>query len=249
MAITRERALEAAVRLVGEQGVRALTHARVDDRGRAYPRDRPRTGSAPAMRSSRGSSPGWPKSSAPNSPQAAPRGSRRPTSWSTPSRDSSPYRPDRSPAEPEPAMRSSWRPTATRSCWHRSQQRALYVDWTAALLADIGAAHPAEAARTLMATGEGLVLHHLTIDPDAEDPPRDRARGARVPRLNPLRPGCRPRAYRCRPADPGVHAVTAEDQSLDLLLHIPHIHVHSPDHAAVVHPERDELPRVDDRRG
>lgn len=30
MAITRERALEAAVRLVGEQGVRALTHARVD---------------------------------------------------------------------------------------------------------------------------------------------------------------------------------------------------------------------------
>ena len=30
MAITRERALEAAVRLVGEQGVRALTHVRVD---------------------------------------------------------------------------------------------------------------------------------------------------------------------------------------------------------------------------
>jgi DNA-binding transcriptional regulator YbjK len=30
MAETRERALEAAVRLVGEQGVRALTHARVD---------------------------------------------------------------------------------------------------------------------------------------------------------------------------------------------------------------------------
>ncbi|VXB95879.1 TetR family transcriptional regulator [Microbacterium sp. 8M] len=30
MATTRERALEAAVRLVGEQGVRALTHARVD---------------------------------------------------------------------------------------------------------------------------------------------------------------------------------------------------------------------------
>lgn len=30
MANTRDRALEAAVRLVGEQGVRALTHARVD---------------------------------------------------------------------------------------------------------------------------------------------------------------------------------------------------------------------------
>ena len=32
MAITRERALEAAVQLVGEQGIRALTHARVDER-------------------------------------------------------------------------------------------------------------------------------------------------------------------------------------------------------------------------
>src|SRR6478752_9627953 len=32
MALTRERALEAAVQLVGEEGVRALTHARVDER-------------------------------------------------------------------------------------------------------------------------------------------------------------------------------------------------------------------------
>jgi hypothetical protein len=48
------------------------------------------------------------------------------------------------------------------------RQRAAYVDWTAALLAGIGAAQPAAAARTLMATGEGLVLHRLTIDPDAE---------------------------------------------------------------------------------
>ena len=31
MAATRDRALEAAVRLVGEQGIRALTHARVDE--------------------------------------------------------------------------------------------------------------------------------------------------------------------------------------------------------------------------
>ena len=31
-ATTRERALEAAVELLGSQGVRALSHARVDDR-------------------------------------------------------------------------------------------------------------------------------------------------------------------------------------------------------------------------
>ena len=32
MASTRDRALDAAVELVGEQGIRALTHARVDER-------------------------------------------------------------------------------------------------------------------------------------------------------------------------------------------------------------------------
>jgi DNA-binding transcriptional regulator YbjK len=33
MAATRERALEAAVELLGTEGVRALSHARVDARG------------------------------------------------------------------------------------------------------------------------------------------------------------------------------------------------------------------------
>ena len=32
MATTKERALDAALALVGEQGIRALTHARVDER-------------------------------------------------------------------------------------------------------------------------------------------------------------------------------------------------------------------------
>ena len=32
MASTRERALDAALALVGKQGIRALTHARVDER-------------------------------------------------------------------------------------------------------------------------------------------------------------------------------------------------------------------------
>jgi len=48
------------------------------------------------------------------------------------------------------------------------KQRALYVECTAGLLAGIGAAHPAEAARTIMAAGDGLVFHRLTIDPEAD---------------------------------------------------------------------------------
>ena len=48
------------------------------------------------------------------------------------------------------------------------QQRALYVEWTTALLRGIGAVHPTEAVRTLMAAGDGLIFHRLTIDPDAD---------------------------------------------------------------------------------
>ena len=47
-------------------------------------------------------------------------------------------------------------------------QRAAYVEWTASLLAHVGAAHPADAVRTLMAASEGLILHRLSVDPDAE---------------------------------------------------------------------------------
>ncbi len=47
-------------------------------------------------------------------------------------------------------------------------QRRLYVEWTAALLRGVGAPAPDQAARALMAAGEGLVFHRLTVDPDAE---------------------------------------------------------------------------------
>jgi hypothetical protein len=47
-------------------------------------------------------------------------------------------------------------------------QRRLYVEWTTALLARVGASAPDQAARALMAAGEGLVFHRLTVDPDAE---------------------------------------------------------------------------------
>jgi hypothetical protein len=48
------------------------------------------------------------------------------------------------------------------------RQRAIFTDWTAGLLRDVGARHPDEAARTLLASGNGLVFHRLTVEPDAE---------------------------------------------------------------------------------
>lgn len=48
------------------------------------------------------------------------------------------------------------------------RQRAIFVHWMSGLLRDAGARHPDEAARTLLAAGNGLVFHRLTVDPDAE---------------------------------------------------------------------------------
>ncbi|MET0828733.1 MAG: TetR family transcriptional regulator, partial [Microbacterium sp.] len=47
-------------------------------------------------------------------------------------------------------------------------QRAVFVAFTVNLLAAVGARSPEAAARTLMAASDGLVLHRVTIDPDAE---------------------------------------------------------------------------------
>jgi hypothetical protein len=47
-------------------------------------------------------------------------------------------------------------------------QRAVFVAFTIDLLTAVGARSPEAAARTLMAAGDGLVLHRITIDPDAE---------------------------------------------------------------------------------
>ena len=46
-------------------------------------------------------------------------------------------------------------------------QRRAYVEWTTALLARVGARSPVDAARSLMAAADGLVLHRVTVDPDA----------------------------------------------------------------------------------
>jgi len=168
MAITRERALEAALELLGEQGIRGLTHARVDVRA-GLPRGSTsnwfRTRDAlfagvitwlAEVERSEFAAGGAPQITTPDELVDALSGfiavQTGPLAGRTRARYALFLEGNSDPELLAPLL----------------QQRALYVDWTAALLAGIGATHPAEAARTLMATGEGLVLHRLTIDPDAE---------------------------------------------------------------------------------
>ncbi|ARU50975.1 TetR family transcriptional regulator [Cellulosimicrobium cellulans] len=45
------------------------------------------------------------------------------------------------------------------------QQRRAFERWTEQIVAAVGIADPAPAARALMALGDGLLLHRLTVDP------------------------------------------------------------------------------------
>lgn len=168
MASTRDRALDAAVELLGEQGIRALTHARVDDRA-----DLPKgstsnwfrtrdaliagviTWLAEAERAEFAAG-GAPRITSPEEMIDALSGFIGMQTGQLAGRTRARY---------AMFLEGSNDPTLLAPLL---RQRALYVEWTTALLAGIGAAHPAEAARTLMATSEGLVLHRLTVDPDAE---------------------------------------------------------------------------------
>lgn len=168
MASTRDRALDAALALVGEEGIRSLTHARVDERA------------------------GLPKGSTSNWFRTRDALVAGVVAWMA-ERE----RADLAGGGPPPvqsteqfidalssliAVQSGPLASRTRARYalflegSRSpellapllEQRAVYVEWTTALLAQIGARSPSAAARALMATAEGLVLHRVTVDPDAE---------------------------------------------------------------------------------
>lgn len=47
------------------------------------------------------------------------------------------------------------------------EQRIRFEGWVRSILLDLGASHVAERTAFLMATGEGLLLHRLTVDPEA----------------------------------------------------------------------------------
>lgn len=168
MASTRLRALDAALLLVGEEGIRSLTHARVDERA------------------------GLPKGSTSNWFRT------RDTlvagvvvhlaETERADFDSAP-RPQIDTAEELIQALSAMIEVQSGPLTARTRaryamflegagdprllaplvaQRQVFVEWTTHLLERVGAASPSDAVRTLMATGDGLILHRLTVDPDAE---------------------------------------------------------------------------------
>lgn len=164
---TRDRALDAALALVGEQGIRALTHARVDERA------------------------GLPKGSTSNWFRTRDALVAGVITFLAESE-----RADLAAAElpaidtPEHLIDAmtgmitvQTGPFAARTRARYAlflegagdeellapllAQRAAFVDWTTELLARVGARTPDEAVRTLMAAADGIVLHRVTVDPEA----------------------------------------------------------------------------------
>ena len=168
MASTRDRALDAALALVGEQGIRALTHARVDERAGL----------------SKVSTSNWFRS------RDALLGGV--VAWLAETERAEFAATEAPPVDtPEQFIEAlsgmiafQTGPQAARSRARYAlflegagdpvllapllTQRRLFVEWTAAHLARIGARSPEEAARALMAAGDGLVLHRVTVDPESE---------------------------------------------------------------------------------
>lgn len=169
MASTRDRALEAALALVGEQGIRALTHARVDERA------------------------GLPKGSTSNWFRTRDALIAGVAAWLAESERNDFSAVDAPVAIDTPedlvdalslVIAAQSGPLASRTRARYAlflegagdeamlapllAQRRVFVEWTISLLGRVGARSPAEAARTLMAAADGLVLHRVTVDPSAE---------------------------------------------------------------------------------
>lgn len=165
MAITKDRALRAAVEEVGDHGIRALTHARVDARA------------------------GLPKGSTSNWFRT--RAALLAGVVEHLAQEERAIAPTREVATPDDlvellctmievasgpqAARTRVRLALSLEAAHHPDllvplqaQRVGFVDWAADLLAQVGAGHPQQAARTLLACGNGLLFHRLTVEPDAE---------------------------------------------------------------------------------
>jgi DNA-binding transcriptional regulator YbjK len=168
VAKTRERALDAALSLVGEEGIRALTHARVDERA------------------------GLPKGSTSNWFRTRDALVAGVVAWLA-ERERAEFAGGEMPPVETPeqliealsamiAVQTGPLAPRTRARYALFlegagdaellapllEQRTVFVEWTIALLERIGARSPEDAARALMAAGDGLVLHRVTVDPDAE---------------------------------------------------------------------------------
>ncbi|GAA2494979.1 TetR family transcriptional regulator [Terrabacter carboxydivorans] len=167
-AATRERALEAAVELLGAEGVRALSHARVDARAGLPP----------------GSTSNWFRT------RRALLGGL--VDWVA-ERERADFAPGTWPAVIGPdglvdglcamiELQSGPWATRTRARYALflelahdrdlgeplRRQRRVFEEWTEHLLDAVGIADPVPAARALMALADGLLLHRLTVDPDLD---------------------------------------------------------------------------------
>jgi DNA-binding transcriptional regulator YbjK len=165
---TRDRALEAAVELLGTQGVRALTHARVDERAGLPP----------------GSTSNWFRT-------------RRALLGGVIDWIAERERADLDPAAMATIasaddlieglctiteLQSGRFATRTRARYAlfleladdpelgepMRRQRREFEHWTERIVVAAGIADPVPATRALMALGDGLLLHRLTVDPELD---------------------------------------------------------------------------------
>jgi AcrR family transcriptional regulator len=164
-ATTRERALEAAVELLGAQGVRALSHARIDERAGLPP----------------GSTSNWFRT------RRALLGGI--VDWIA-EHERGDLDPDATPTITEldqlidglcavAELQTGLFATRTRARYALflelagdsdlgeplRRQRREFERWTEQIVIAVGIADPVPATRALMALGDGLLLHRLTVDP------------------------------------------------------------------------------------
>jgi AcrR family transcriptional regulator len=167
VASTRERALDAAVRLVGSQGVRALTHARVDAaaglaKGSTSNHFRTRTSLlagvidhiAQSERADLAPAAAGPVTNVDEFVDAF-------TGIVTAL--TGPYA-DRTRARYALFLELASNPELQAPL---RAQRAAFAELSRSFLASLGARNPDAAAQAFMAFGDGLILHRLTVDPDA----------------------------------------------------------------------------------
>lgn len=168
MAATRERALQAAVELLGTEGVRALSHARVDARAALPP------GSASNwFRTRRALLAGvieWmaEHERADLGPVGMPE---HPTAESLAEGMTAVIELQSGPF----AVRTRARyalflelASDPELAAPLRRQRLEFERWTEQLVTAAGIADPGPAARALMALGDGLMLHRLTVDPSLD---------------------------------------------------------------------------------
>lgn len=173
---TRERGLEAAVELLGEQGIRALTHARVDQRAGL-----PTGSTSNWFRTRRALLAGV-------------------VDWIA-ERERADFDPATLPTitEPDGLIEGLYAMVELQTGPYAARTRARYAlflelvgdpelgepllrqrhefeRWTERIVTGVGIPDPVPATRALMALADGLMLHRLTIDPGLEMRPAiDRA--------------------------------------------------------------------------